>query len=266
MRAAVLISVLCLSCNPVATALAGEINLPGLDEYKCRESGLQLSPAELFQKKAPSVVLIRTNTTIGTGFVIKQAQGRTWLLTNSHVLKDTAGHDGLTSQLKWHNGTITNGFTVYDSSGDASTKDLAVIRVDGVYGKPLKIRATPPVIGEEVLSIGSPRGLGFSLTRGIVSQVRNQGDLVQFDAPTNPGNSGGPLFDSQGCVLGVITFILNQSKGLNFALGLSPITATLAQAASSMQLSCRSGPCHQQSLPLPLPPLPPRDSLLPPPL
>ena len=58
------------------------------------------------------------------------------------------------------------------------------------------------------------------MTRGVVSQIREKGNFVQIDAPVNPGNSGGPIFNYAGCVIGVVTFKAGETtEGLNFGIG-----------------------------------------------
>ena len=70
--------------------------------------------------------------------------------------------------------------------------------------------------GDEVVAIGHPNGLSFTMTQGIVSAVR-EGMLIQSSASINPGNSGGPLIDSRGRIIGVNTFFIKDTQGLKFA-------------------------------------------------
>ena len=74
-----------------------------------------------------------------------------------------------------------------------------------------------------MVAIGARKGLEFSLTRGVLSSLRDAGDILQIDAPINPGNSGGPVLDRSGCVVGVATFKLSDSEGLNFAVAASVV-------------------------------------------
>ena len=70
--------------------------------------------------------------------------------------------------------------------------------------------------GDEVVAIGHPNGLSFTMTDGIVSALRDN-MLIQSSASINPGNSGGPLLDNQGRVIGINTFFIKDTQGLNFA-------------------------------------------------
>lgn len=94
--------------------------------------------------------------------------------------------------------------------------------MDAIRGEPLLLKKQPPAIGEDVVVIGAPKGLEFSLSRGVMSQLREKGDFLQVDAAVNSGNSGGPLFDKTGCVVGVVTFKSKESEGLNFAIAYRP--------------------------------------------
>ena len=104
--------------------------------------------------------------------------------------------------------------------GNASDfiNDLALIRINGVKGNALPIKNKNEIIGENVIAIGNPSFYDFTVTRGIVSGIREQGKLIQTDAAINSGNSGGPLINSSGCVIGVISFITPDNVGLNFAV------------------------------------------------
>ena len=92
--------------------------------------------------------------------------------------------------------------------------------------------------GQEVLALGSPRGLANTVTRGIVSAVRRSGSdlktvspegstVIQTDAAVNPGNSGGPLVNSEGEVIGIVTFQKTASQGLNFAISIIDVLEEL---------------------------------------
>jgi hypothetical protein len=175
------------------------------------------SPAEIFQNTAPSIVVIKSGDSLGSGFVVKQDKRYTYILTNSHVVNRA---DEVL--IKWSDDREEKGKVISDHGGEPLQKDLALVRVDAIRGEPLLLKEQPPAIGEDVVVIGAPQGLEFSLSRGVMSQLRNKGDFLQVDAAVNPGNSGGPLFDKTGCVVGVVTFKSKKSEGLNFAIGYLP--------------------------------------------
>src|SRR5437763_1255771 len=115
--------------------------------------------------------------------------------------------------------------------------DVAVVEMDTVPDglKPLPLAATPlPRQGGSVIAIGHPQGLSFTVTTGIVSAVRTTKELpkeladvthappelhwVQTTAPVSPGNSGGPLLNDDGQVIGINTWVSVKGQNLNFAV------------------------------------------------
>jgi serine protease Do len=160
----------------------------------------------------------------GSGFVIDEAG---LIVTNNHVV---ARGGALSVTLS--DGTELPARLV----GRDEKTDLAVIRVDA--GRPLKpVRwgdSDAARVGESVFAVGSPFGLGNTVTAGIISaRGREIGagpydDFLQVDASINSGNSGGPLFDGAGRVLGVNTAIFSPSGG-NVGIGFA-IPARLAQS------------------------------------
>jgi putative serine protease PepD len=116
-------------------------------------------------------------------------------------------------------------------------RDLAVLDVRGeVPAPPLPLGDSDAVqVGQTVLAFGSPFGLDGTLTQGIVSARRDHGgieDLIQTDAPVNPGNSGGPLVDAKGRLVGVNTAIVpsgSGNHGIAFAVPSSAVRHVLAE-------------------------------------
>jgi serine protease Do len=144
----------------------------------------------------------------GSGFFIT-ADG--YAVTNNHVV----------DKAKAVEITTDNGKT-YDAKviGADPRTDLALIKVDGRSDFPfVKLADTTPRIGDWVVAVGNPFGLGGTVTAGIVSaRDRDIGsgpydDYIQIDAPVNRGNSGGPTFDMQANVIGVNTAIFSPSGG-----------------------------------------------------
>ena len=194
--------------------------VPSID---CIKSAYE--PSELYSRAKDSVVFVSTEESIGSGFIVRHQDGKTLIVTNSHVTNTSD-----TVKLKLHDKTETTGNLVSDGGGynweavEDAPKDIALIQVDGIIGKPIKITSEVPSIGEEVVVIGAPQGLEFSISRGIVSGLRLDNQILQTDAPVNPGNSGGPIINKSGCLIGMSTFIRNDSDGLSFGLTGSVIT------------------------------------------
>jgi serine protease Do len=150
----------------------------------------------------------RAITGEGSGFFIS-ADG--YAVTNNHVVDHAES-----VQVTADDGTVYTAKVV----GADSRTDLALIKVDGKKDFPfVKFSEQRPRIGDWVVAVGNPFGLGGTVTAGIVSaNGRDIGagpydDYIQIDAPINKGNSGGPAFDMNGNVIGVNTAIFSPSGG-----------------------------------------------------
>lgn len=166
----------------------------------------------------------------GSGFFIS-ADGL--LLTNNHVVGDA-----ILVSVVLRDGRELPARVVGRDPGT----DLAVLRVAGRGFPHLTFSAAAnPRVGEAVIAIGNPFGLGTTATHGIVSAYgRNIGspyvDFVQLDAPINQGNSGGPTFNEQGEVVGVNTAIFSPSGG-SVGIGFAIPAATASDVAKQLSRS-----------------------------
>jgi serine protease Do len=201
-----------------------------------------LSSEALFTETKPGVVVVMRDGGTGSGFVLRHQNGKTLLVTNAHVVE---GFNEVT--VKWADGSQDSAAVVSNAGGESPLTDLALLEVNAVRGKPLRLKPTKPNVGAEVVAIGAPEGLEFSLTRGVVSSLREDAQILQIDAPINPGNSGGPLIDRTGCVVGVVTFKLEGSEGLNFAISTSTVDSFLANPVPPAQPEPRFNPGQPQS-------------------
>jgi putative serine protease PepD len=147
-----------------------------------------------------------------------------YILTNNHVIKDARRIEvTLSDGTKWPGRLV----------GTDADNDLAIIQIQSPPGSlhPLPLGSSGTLeVGQKVLAIGNPFGLGETLTTGIISSlgrsIRSASgtlmeDLIQTDAAINPGNSGGPLLDSEGRIIGINTAILSPtggSVGIGFAV------------------------------------------------
>jgi S1-C subfamily serine protease len=186
------------------------------------------------QRADPAAGAGDIDTRLGSGVVIN-ASGA--VLTALHVV------DGATRiQLSFADGT-TSGATVMVSKPES---DIAVLAPDQLPAVVVPaVMAGPPPVGDAVYAVGNPLGLTHSLTAGVVSATdrvipTGRGTtltgLIQFDAAVNPGNSGGPLLNRAGQVVGIVTALANPAKqdffvGIGFAV---PI-ATAGGAAGGPQ-------------------------------
>ena len=175
----------------------------------------ELTTEEVYERSINSVARIEAGKRLGSGFVVKGPDNRnTYLLSNSHVV----GKEDVV-QVKFKDGETYTGEVIGDMGGSANPQDIAVIKISQKTRRvAIPIRARKAKVGSEVIVIGTPRGLDYTLTKGVVSQLRENGDIVQIDAAINEGNSGGPAINRQGCVVGMATYKLGKSDSISFAI------------------------------------------------
>jgi serine protease Do len=170
----------------------------------------------IIQIALPSVVTVKTSAAQGTGFIIS-SQG--YIVTNAHVLADSNGNLASNIRVITNNqNTINAEFIGYDGN-----LDVAVLKISGQYPALTLGNSSKVQVGDKVIAIGNPLGLQFSVSEGIVSAINREGAnglkvYLQTDASLNPGNSGGPLIDKNGEVVGINNFKISGGESLGFAL------------------------------------------------
>ncbi len=175
-----------------------------------------------------NTALIARQRSLGSG-VIVSPDG--YIMTNAHVVEGAQRIQiVLTPPGENSDGPPPGIRTDYTAHllGTHKESDLALLKIDATGLPFLSLDANHPAHqGELVIALGSPEGLGNSVTMGIVSSVDRQPEpdnpmiYIQTDAPINHGNSGGPLVDVDGYLVGINTFILSESggsQGLGFAI------------------------------------------------
>ena len=165
----------------------------------------------------------------GSGVIVDAARGL--VITNFHVVQNaSAVQVGLRDRRNFSAALI----------GAAPALDLAVLRIDarGLPALPLG-RSAELAVGDAVVAIGNPFGLGQTVTAGIVSATnRGLGDgdprrFIQTDAPINPGNSGGPLINMRGEVVGINSALISPNQGnvgIGFAIPSDVVRRILREA------------------------------------
>ena len=213
-----------------------------------------LTTAQIAKKVSPSVVVIQGKTEsgdfLGSGFIISK-DGR--IVTNLHVIRDMK-----TASVQLANGEVFDSVSVLAID---ERRDLAVVQIAGFNLPILELGNSDLLtIGEPTVIVGSPRGLEGTVTAGILSSVRDSGDgykVLQTDAAVNPGNSGGPLLNNKGQAIGVVSFKLKSSEGLNFAIPINYVRGllnnlheptTLTQTQKDLDTGTRPGPNADASL------------------
>ena len=185
--------------------------------------------SDIYRSISPSVVHIRNvrstrdgkmkdqkNESMGSGFIIS-SDG--YIISNHHVAE--AARDLFVTM---DDGTVLNA----ELKGSDASTDIAVLKVDGRSFRSLTFANSDDLKpGQIAIAIGNPYGLQQTVTAGIVSAVgrslragngRLIDDVIQTDAALNPGNSGGPLLNSEGYVIGVNTAIISAAQGICFAV------------------------------------------------
>jgi serine protease Do len=165
----------------------------------------------IIEQEIKGVVTIKTNVAQGTGFLITDDG---YILTNAHVLSGARYANAYTYEGNQHSASLIG----YDND-----IDLAILKISGDF-QALEFGNSDDVkIGEKVIAIGNPLGLSFSASEGIISSTDRLGNnnlpyYFQTDAALNPGNSGGPLINTGGEVIGINNFKISGGENLGFAL------------------------------------------------
>jgi len=191
------------------------------------------NPAEVAKKATASVLLIKgiseQGETIGTGFLIS-SDGK--IVTALHVILSLKS-----GGIRLSHGEIFESFSVLAFD---ERRDLAIIKIPGFDLPSIELGNSNDVSpGDQVLLIGNPKGLQGTITAGIVSAIRDLPEgfkVIQTDAAANPGNSGGPLFNLRGQVIGVLNFKLRGAENLNFALPINYVRGMMSSAQNPMSL------------------------------
>jgi S1-C subfamily serine protease len=185
---------------------------------RVRSTERELRVTPLAARVLKSVFTVETPVKLGSAFAAWRTRRATYFITANHVVTGAGGP--VTVKRKGNHWLASVVRT-------DPRNDLALLRVEGrpVGANPLWQRAArmKPHTGDQLLLIGSPYGLGGTVTTGIVSRVGR--NVIQTDAAANPGNSGGPAVDRKGRVVGVL--VAGGGENINFAVRIERACARL---------------------------------------
>jgi len=208
-------------------------SLPEQDDDQALDS-YSLTISRVFEMTGPAVVHIErgngSTAGSGSGFLITPDG---FIVTNSHVV-----HGAQDLSVTLASGEVLPGYLV----GDDPFTDLALVQVRAPHQLPHLSFANSETarirVGQIAIAIGSPLGFQQTVTAGVVSALgrslraengRLIDDVIQTDTALNPGNSGGPLVDSAGRVIGVNTAVIRPAQGICFAIGAATATRIVTQ-------------------------------------
>lgn len=187
-------------------------------------SGSPLTTSEIARRVSPTVVTISTPASHGSGVIVDPSGV---VVTNLHVIQ------GETQvELTLHNGDIYDDVAVVDLD---ERRDLVLLKIKAfnvrfaTFGDSDKVE-----VGEDVVLIGSPQGLDLTVSKGVVSAIRDSGRgyrLIQTSAPASPGSSGGGMFNVYGELIGVVTSQIREGQNLNFAVPVNYVRGLISAEA-----------------------------------
>lgn len=202
------------------------------------EQKAALTPKDVFGKVSPSVVTIELMSPgnkvlkTGSGFVIDDAGT---VVTNAHVLTATGADHAVVK-------TTGGQEKIVSSISDADTdRDIAIFKCEGLKPTKLALRDADPQVGERAFAIGHSLGFSHSLSEGIVSGVRREPSVpakyIQTTAAISHGNSGGPLVDADGEVIGMTTLFIAGGQNINFAISVEDINRLVGRGGAGHKIS-----------------------------
>jgi S1-C subfamily serine protease len=180
-----------------------------------------INDSDAIEKACDSVFLLvsydkyGTALSTGSGFI---AYDTSTLVTNYHVIEDATFIEAIAESGE--------SYFIYYYYDYSVTYDIALLKIEDNYHEPLKVNYDYDYKrGDDVLVIGSPKGLKNILSTGIISAVHevDNFELLQFTAPISPGSSGGPVFNANGEVIGISTMTFNDAQNLNVAVSVRHI-------------------------------------------
>ena len=210
------------SLNTSAVSFSAEPKVPSTHALSGKEIVQNLSPLVVVVRQEGSLFL--NDQACGAGAIVSADDRGCLILTSRHVIDAICRDDDQNQvvQISAQDGQQAIARVV----GIHQSLDLALLLVrreaaTAEFVQPVREYAGIE-IGEQVFVIGHPEGLEFSISNGLISQKRSK-ELLQISAPISPGNSGGPVYDNRGCLVGIVQCVLDKTRhpnaeNLNFAV------------------------------------------------
>ena len=174
---------------------------------------------EIAARTRPAVVVVETNKGFGSGFIVK-SDGV--IVTNNHVIADATE-----VAIKLPSGEMYRNVSLLKSD---SVNDLAFLKIEAVDLPAIPLGNSNDVkVGDEVLLVGTPKGLEQTVSNGLISGIRIEDGtrVLQTSAAASPGSSGGPLLNQKGEVIGVMSFKVVNGDDLNFTIPINYVRGKL---------------------------------------
>jgi S1-C subfamily serine protease len=236
----------------------GDVVSSRLDDFDLLD-GYSRAVTQAVERVSGSLVKIEVQSKRGHNRAAQEGSGSGFvftpdglILTNSHVV-----HQATKLSLTFTDGSRSGAVLI----GEDRDTDIAVLRTEHPMFSPAPLGISKSLrIGQIAIAVGNPFGFQFSVTAGVVSALgrsmrassgRMMEEIIQTDAPLNPGNSGGPLLDSTGCVVGVNTATIMGAQGLSFAVGIDTAKYVVAQILQHGRVRRSSIGIAAQNVPIP---------------
>jgi S1-C subfamily serine protease len=235
---AVVLLALAAACQPKAVATPSTEPPPNPKA----SAPAQRTPAEIAAISTPSVVSVRTDHSLGTGFVVS---GDGLVASNLHVI---AGNSRITVTLADH-----REYDVVEIFSGDRQRDLVIMRIEAQKLPVLSLGDSNSIHpGDAIVAIGHPLGLEDTVSNGLVSAIRKLDDdltVLQISAPIAPGSSGGPIFNDRGEVIGVATAIMMGGQNLNFGVPIAYVKELLRRPAPVNLVTFASATAEEEPTP-----------------
>jgi S1-C subfamily serine protease len=216
-----------VSGSTIAKRLAARMAFDGTSNVR------GIRDIEMFRVASPAVVIVMTNTGVGSGSYL----GSNRILTNAHVVGNNKKVAVMFKPQQEGAKTTSADVLIGDVTRKDETRDLALVTIANPPAtvRPLELGTDADIqIGADVHAIGHPTGEAWTYTKGLISQYRkgyewktessqHRADVIQTQTPINPGNSGGPLIGESGKILGVNSFKM-KGENLNYAVSVGNAT------------------------------------------